>query len=162
MTTKKQLFVAVPLASAIAFGALGPMGAASSSGPSTAAGGTTTVFIAHGNEGVGHGTDVKPRGESAGDQFQSSVPLYQDGERVGRGDLVGIGLPRLGNSKFRGMLFGSMNLPDGEITVQSSLIDIENNTYAVTGGTGAYAGATGIVVFEALRRGRVSVTVTLQ
>jgi hypothetical protein len=93
--------------------------------------------------------DNKPKGPSVGDTWQGAGNISENGARVGRFQLT----TTLVDAKYHsGFQTGVLILADGTITYQGSGIgkkipgipvDPDANVYAITGGTGVYAGAGG-------------------
>ncbi|MCP9211587.1 allene oxide cyclase barrel-like domain-containing protein [Streptomyces sp. NEAU-Y11] len=95
-----------------------------------------------GNDGVVH-TDVGARGLSVGDEFVYSDKLFQDGKQVGE-DGSSCQVTKLVGEKITTNCVLSVQLPDGQLTAQSLWTKgTDTVRMAVTGGTGAYRGATG-------------------
>jgi hypothetical protein len=94
--------------------------------------------------------DAKPKGESIGDYFVFSDNLFKHKRRIGQldGQCTVTRLDRKANS-FTQQCLVTATLPRGHLTVQGviTFTDPEQDTFtlAVTGGTGAYAGAGGEV-----------------
>lgn len=95
--------------------------------------------------------DVRPRGHSAGDVIVFSATLLRDGKPGGRGEYV----QHLVDDRYRGELTdATLLLGDGTLELQGSGVEKTpagaqtghaDASYAITGGTGSYAGATGTV-----------------
>ncbi|GAA4113119.1 allene oxide cyclase barrel-like domain-containing protein [Streptomyces hundungensis] len=101
-----------------------------------------TFDLAVGNNGVVR-TDVGAAGLSVGDEFVYSDKLFRDGKQIGE-DGSSCQVTRLegGNPTTNCVL--SVQLPDGQLTAQSLWTEGSHTArMAVTGGTGAYRGATG-------------------
>ncbi|WP_431776776.1 allene oxide cyclase barrel-like domain-containing protein [Streptomyces cucumeris] len=95
-----------------------------------------------GNDGVVH-TDVGARGLSVGDEFVYSDKLFQNGKQVGQ-DGSSCQVTKLVGEKITTNCVLSVQLPDGQLTAQSLWTKgTDTVRMAVTGGTGAYRGATG-------------------
>ncbi|WP_435242050.1 allene oxide cyclase barrel-like domain-containing protein [Streptomyces cucumeris] len=95
-----------------------------------------------GNDGVVH-TDVGARGLSVGDEFVYSDKLFQNGKQVGE-DGSSCQVTKLVGEKITTNCVLSVQLPDGQLTAQSLWTKgTDTVRMAVTGGTGAYRGATG-------------------
>jgi hypothetical protein len=106
---------------------------------------TLTSVTAKGSE---RAIDAPPKGESVGDAFVFASTLRRGGAMEGRmeGECVAIDL------KYRGMQCTlTAVLADGSITLQGASLGKHlpgatgpaENLYSITGGTGAYVGATG-------------------
>ncbi|WP_432011209.1 allene oxide cyclase barrel-like domain-containing protein [Streptomyces cucumeris] len=95
-----------------------------------------------GNDGVVH-TDVGTRGLSVGDEFVYSDKLFQNGKQVGE-DGSSCQVTKLVGEKITTNCVLSVQLSDGQLTAQSLWTKgTDTVRMAVTGGTGAYRGATG-------------------
>jgi len=106
---------------------------------------TLTSVQAKGGE---HDIDLPPRGQSVGDRFVFASTLRRQAKLVGRmeGDCLAVDL------KFEGLQCTlTAVLTDGSITLQGASLGKRlpgatapaQDVYAITGGTGAYVGATG-------------------
>jgi Allene oxide cyclase barrel like domain len=106
---------------------------------------TLTSVQAKGGE---RAIDTPPRGDSVGDRFVFASSLRRDGGLVGRmeGDCLAVDL------KFEGMQCTlTAVLADGSITLQGASLTKHipgatapsQDVYSITGGTGAYVGASG-------------------
>jgi len=105
--------------------------------------------------------DLDDPGPSLGDQYVFSEVLRKHGRRVGESGVhctvVKIA-PPYGGTQTR-QCVATLRLRRGQITVQGlnevqSLDDPGPFTFAITGGTGAYSGASGKLVARAVRPGR--------
>src|SRR5262245_22051725 len=99
--------------------------------------------------------DVDPSGVSVGDHFVATEDLFRKGERVGTGHAActvtrlepATGTPETGAAECR----VGVVLPEGQVTAQGIRFfaldaqELPNFVLAVTGGTGAHAGARGSV-----------------
>jgi hypothetical protein len=93
--------------------------------------------------------DVKPKGDSVGDRFVFSTTLRAAGKVAGRmeGDCLAI------DGRFEALDCSLVAiLADGSLTAAGAAVDKPipgvggtKEQYAVTGGTGAYVGATGVI-----------------
>ncbi|MFV0132624.1 allene oxide cyclase barrel-like domain-containing protein [Streptomyces sp. HMX87] len=100
------------------------------------------IDLAVGNDGVVH-TDVGTPGLSVGDEFVYADKLFRDGKQVGE-DGSSCQVAKLDGSKIVTNCVLSVQLPDGQLTAQSLWIKgTDTVRMAITGGTGAYRGATG-------------------
>jgi hypothetical protein len=114
---------------------------------------TYTVDLAR---AVGNDIDAPPKGPSLGDTFQSHAALLgPGGSRAGSVHLSGVGTTRSG-----GILTGVLHVAGGDLVFQNFTIDLDNATYAVVGGTGAFVGAHGTVTTR-VPKGANAVTVTV-
>ena len=90
-----------------------------------------------------HKVDNPPKGFSSGDLFVGGDTVYDatGKQRVGRG----VGFCLLADAKrFRGQCTDTLVLADGQITLQGAASFAgKQSERAITGGTGAYAGARG-------------------
>jgi hypothetical protein len=101
--------------------------------------------------------DAKPKGPSIGDTWQGAGGIYENGAKIGRVQLT----TTLVDTKYHsGFQTGVLILPDGTITYQGSGIgkkipgipvDPDTNVYAITGGTGVYAGAGGSMAVTSIK-----------
>ncbi|WP_369174872.1 hypothetical protein AB5J49_46320 [Streptomyces sp. R28] len=88
-------------------------------------------------------TDVGEHGLSVGDEFIYADKLFQGGKQVGQ-DGSSCQVTELNGAKTSTNCVLSVQLPDGQLTAQSLWTkDTDTVRMAVTGGTGAYRGATG-------------------
>ena len=104
-----------------------------------------------------HQVDVPPRGLSLGDQVVGAVSLRSHGELFGRALVV----CTINDSSFQGQQCAfTLVLRTGQITAHGGGLDRKlphapppsnADVFAVTGGTGSYAGATGTLT---IRHGR--------
>ncbi|MFF3500314.1 hypothetical protein [Streptomyces sp. NPDC003247] len=102
----------------------------------------TVIDLAIGNDGVVQ-TDVGDPGLSIGDEFVYADTLYRDGRRVGE-DGSSCQVTRVDGERITTDCVLSVQLPEGQITAQSLWTKgADMVRMAVTGGTGAYRGATG-------------------
>jgi hypothetical protein len=110
-------------------------------------GARTLTFTSTEKQGDEHAIDTRPKGPSVGDRWLLASTLRQAGKVAGRleGDCVGV-------DKTFGVLQCSVVviLPDGRLTLQGASVSKRipgvggtGEEYAITGGTGAYQGATG-------------------
>jgi hypothetical protein len=104
-------------------------------------------FTSSEKQGEEHMIDGRPKGPSVGDRWLLATTLSQAGRTAGRleGDCVAV-------DKTFGVLQCSVVaiLADGRITLQGASVDKRipgvggrGEEYAITGGTGAYEGASG-------------------
>jgi hypothetical protein len=106
------------------------------------AGDQEVIDLAVGNDGVVK-TDVGKHGLSVGDEFLYADKLFRDGKQVGQ-DGSSCQVTKLDGEKITTNCVLSVQLPDGQITAQSLWTKgADTVRMAVTGGTGAYRGATG-------------------
>ncbi len=87
--------------------------------------------------------DLNGRGPSLGDDFVFSSNLWRNGQRVGRAG-VSCTVTSLRHQEFQ--CLGTVRLGNGQITIQGLLADEpELFAFPVTGGSGAYTGADGVL-----------------
>jgi allene oxide cyclase-like protein len=111
--------------------------------------------------------DLPPKGESLGDRLVLSSTARRDGKVVGRTEAECV----LQDKTYEAFsCVGNLLLADGKITFQGSQLNKaipgalpkpKSETYAVTGGTGAYAGAAGSLTLsgpEKAERARIAFT----
>jgi hypothetical protein len=107
----------------------------------------TLTFTSTERQGEEHAIDARPKGPSVGDRWLLASTLRQSGKAAGRleGDCVGV-------DKAFGVLQCTIVviLRDGRLTLQGASVSKRiprvggiGEQYAITGGTGAYEGATG-------------------
>jgi hypothetical protein len=110
--------------------------------------------------------DVPPRGETPtpNDSFVVTNKLFKAGERIGTLHAQCVVTRRAANPERTPLLCqGVYKLQDGTITGSAMLSAGPRTKIAVTGGTGAYAGASGTAVEVSNESGnRVKVTITLE
>ena len=105
------------------------------------------IYTSTEKQGEEHAIDTRPKGPSVGDRWLLASTLHQQGKVAGRleGDCVGV-------DKTYGVLQCSIViiLPDGRLTLHGASVSKQipgvggtGEEYAITGGTGAYQGATG-------------------
>lgn len=142
----RQVVTGVAIAVAAALGASGASALASrSSHGSGHHGGRTFTLVEHPDSDVT--IDVKGDGDSAGDLLPFANPLYdaQDAQQVGtdQGNCIRTKAGVSWECSWTNMLKG------GSIVVQGPYLDSgAPTTLAITGGTGAYAGARGTMVLR--------------
>jgi hypothetical protein len=104
-----------------------------------------------------------PRANAMGDVLAFTNPIVDaSGQRIGKTSVT-CTTTTGARSFMRSTLTctGTMALRDGTLTVQANLSPAQRTTVgAVTGGTGAYANARGVLVSETVRGGSVN-TITL-
>ncbi|WP_329172909.1 allene oxide cyclase barrel-like domain-containing protein [Streptomyces sp. NBC_01477] len=111
-------------------------------GGSAQAGSGRIIDLAVGNDGVVH-TDVGDPGLSVGDEFIYADKLFRDGRQIGQ-DGSSCQVTRLVGEEITTNCVLSVQLPDGQITAQSLWVKGTTSVrMAVTGGSGAYRGASG-------------------
>lgn len=120
---------------------------------------TTRTYKVDLAQAIGNDVDTPPKGPSLGDTFQSHAALlWPGGAPAGSVHLSGVGTTKRG-----GILTGVLRTPAGDIAFQNFTLDVDNTTFAVTGGTGSYTGAAGTVATRTPPGARtVTVTVTLR
>lgn len=113
--------------------------------------------------------DVRPRGTSIGDQSIGAISLRSGGRLVGR--LMAVCTANDRSFEGRQCVI-TLVLRDGQLTAHGGGLDRripgapghghQGDSFAVTGGTGAYEGASGALTLRETRGGRTEVTVTLR
>ncbi|MGH2967681.1 MAG: hypothetical protein ACRDK0_01255 [Solirubrobacteraceae bacterium] len=111
--------------------------------------------------------DVKPRGTSVGDRFLVAETLRRDRKPIGRmlTDCIAV------DASYEGRICSiTLVTRDGQITAQGGGVDRPlpgrgsdpetADVFAITGGTGTYAGATGTLRVRSTRKGD-TLTITL-
>jgi hypothetical protein len=98
-----------------------------------------------------HRIDVGRRGNSGGDMFVLSTTLLRNGKAAGRAEYVQTAV----DDRYQGIsMVVHLLLPDGTIELQGAGLNRQapglpkpgaESDFAVVGGTGAYAGASGTV-----------------
>jgi allene oxide cyclase-like protein len=144
MTTHRTVLTAT-LAAAAAAAAITTLPAA---GHDAKPSGTLTFATTQG-KGDEVSIDERPRGESVGDRFLVSSTLRRAGELAGRleGDCVGL------DARYEALDCSlTIILRDGLLTAKGAAtskpvpgVGRTTEQYAITGGTGAYAGAAGAI-----------------
>jgi hypothetical protein len=135
------------LAAALTAGAIAALVAVLPAHGQDPAGTRTLTFTSTEKGGDEHALDMRPKGPSVGDRWLLASTLRQAGKVAGRleADCVGV-------DKAFGVLQCSLVviLPDGRLTLQGAAVSKripgvggKGEEFAITGGTGAYAGATG-------------------
>jgi hypothetical protein len=135
------------LAAALTAGTIAALVAVLPAQGQDATGARTLTFTSTEKQGEEHVIDTRPKGPSVGDRWLLASTLRQAGKVAGRleGDCVGV-------DKTYGVLQCSLVviLPDGRLTIQGASVSKRipgvggtGEEYAITGGTGAYQGATG-------------------
>ena len=117
-----------------------------------------------GNKGPRACLRGKPRLASVG---AGSGTVYMNGERVGTAVFADIAAKKLKDRNMLSLFFATLVLHGGAdtVSVQGTSSEGASIPYSVTGGTGAYAGASGTVVESEApgstnREFRINVTVT--
>jgi hypothetical protein len=136
-----------------------PAFAGGSSSGTSSSGASSSGTVLHDNAVYvkGTSTDVKPAGDSIGD---SAVDLFSlrtsDGKPAG--DLTNICTLFRPGAHPLAQCSGAVTLHDGVLTLAGSTTGSDVTTYAVTGGTGRFAGAGG--VFRVDGAGHVTITLS--
>jgi hypothetical protein len=100
------------------------------------------IELAVGNDGVVQ-TDVGAPGVSVGDEFVYADKLFRHGEQVGE-DGSSCQVTKVDGPRTVTNCVLSVRLPEGQLTAQSLWVKgTDTVRMAITGGTGAYRGATG-------------------
>jgi hypothetical protein len=109
--------------------------------------------------------DVGEPGPSLGDMNVITEDVYRKGKRVGTSDIA-CTVVRIQMPKFAAQCFNTTTLPGGQITAQgivtSDQIEQAPFVQAVTGGTGAYAGAEGELTVDEAGDGPATLTFELK
>jgi hypothetical protein len=131
------------LGAAIAAAGIAVLPASGQDQPST----RTLAFVTTEKASDGKFIDAKPTGTSVGDGFLLSSLMHRDGKVAGRVEGQCVLLDRTYHAQ---MCTITAILADGRITLQGAGLDKKlagvggtDEVYAITGGTGAYVGATG-------------------
>jgi hypothetical protein len=118
--------------------------------PGSAAAKTITLEVTSvGKSVVTH--DKKPKGASKGDTIVYRDQLLNAAAQFGKKKGVAVGTDR-GTMTFTGAhtakFVGAAHLPDGSLTINGNVTALSNGylTIPITDGTGAYVGATGILI----------------
>jgi hypothetical protein len=141
MTKTRTLAATIAAGTIATLAAVLPAHGQDAPGPRTL---TVTTTEQHGDE---HPIDTRPKGPSVGDRWLLATTLRQAGKPAGRleADCVGV-------DKTYGVLQCNLVaiLADGRLTLQGASVSKRiprvggtGEQYAITGGTGAYQGATG-------------------
>ena len=135
-------------------GAIAAIGASAQETAGSKASGTLKLVVEF-NRFEDARDDLKPRGDSVGDQVVYSDPVFDERNRKRLGRAMFLNTFQDGTNV---LVAGAIRLRDGTITLAGTLLNGAQNI-AVTGGTGAYAGARGTYEREqhgdrAARRGR--------
>ena len=132
-------WIVVAVAVGVAFGCTGLAMAATGSSRSDQMRTTLHVIEHPVNE---HVVDLPPKGDSQGDLFPFSNLLFNasNTSQVGRdqGNCI-----RTNPARGEWQCSWTNKLADGQITVEGPFYDTKDSVIAITGGTGAYASATG-------------------
>jgi hypothetical protein len=108
----------------------------------------TLRFLDKVNPSANSDIDLGAPGLSAGDEQVFLDSLYQGGKKVGT--TAGFGkIVSASSTTINGLVVATVNLPTGHLTMQSAFHEVLANgpaktlPTAITGGTGAYRGASG-------------------
>jgi hypothetical protein len=118
--------------------------------PGTAAAKTITISVTSvGKSVVTH--DVKPKGASKGDRIVYRDQLLNAAAQFGRKKGAAVGTDHgtmTFTSAHTAKFVGAATLPNGSLTIDGKVTAYSNGvlTIPITGGTGAYAGATGVLL----------------
>jgi hypothetical protein len=141
---KPLICVVSVVAAVFAVVAVGAFGKSSSAGAAS----TTLRFVEH--DSAFAFVDVPPKGgarkpPSQGDEFVIGGRLTQGGRKVGTSNLV-CTITQPGKNGLS-TCAGTLIVPGGTIAAQGvSYLTTNTDTFAVTGGTGRYASAEGVVI----------------
>jgi allene oxide cyclase len=86
-------------------------------------------------------TDTGAAGDSVGDILTFANELFDEGNKASLGSDNGWCVRTVAGTAWE--CFWTASLKDGQITVEGPFLDAGDSTLAITGGTGAYAGARG-------------------
>ncbi|GAA1925764.1 hypothetical protein GCM10009837_58900 [Streptomyces durmitorensis] len=113
-----------------------------------------------GNNGVVH-TDVGAPGLSVGDEFVYADKLSRGGKQIGE-DGSSCQVTELHGSDTTTSCVLSVRLPEGQLTAQSLWVKGSDTVrMAITGGTGAYRGATGELAAKDIQTPHETYRITL-
>jgi Allene oxide cyclase len=93
-------------------------------------------------------TDTGASGDSAGDILTFANEVFDADDKAKIGSDQGICFRTVVGKAWE--CFWTLNLDDGQITVEGPFNDTGDSVLAVTGGTGAYAGAQGEMALSAI------------
>jgi hypothetical protein len=123
-------------------------------------GSTTLTFVERNNQGTFRFIDVRPKSPrpgqriSAGDMFLGSNQLYNAANKRRRGKLffkcTAVVASKTGNSPF--VCEGTARLSNGTLAISAVLQGEREPAGAITGGTGAFEGASGSFSSDERRR----------
>jgi hypothetical protein len=85
--------------------------------------------------------DLGAKGDSVGDLLTFANPIYDAANKVQLGTDQGFCVRVIAGKSWE--CFWTTSLKDGEITIEGPFKDTGDSVFAVTGGTGKYAGAKG-------------------
>ena len=141
----------IPRILVVALAALAVMAAALVASPSEASHFGSKEFTLTGKTLAVEQVDVGKPGPSLGDRQILTEDVYRGDKRVGTSDIE-CTVIRLELPKFAAQCFNTTTLPGGQITAQgvvtSDQIEQVPFEQAITGGTGAYAGAGGVLTVD--------------
>ncbi|MGW7074711.1 allene oxide cyclase barrel-like domain-containing protein [Streptomyces sp. NPDC054866] len=113
-----------------------------------------------GNNGVVH-TDVGTHGLSVGDEYVYADKLSRGGEQIGE-DGSSCQVTELRGSDVTTSCVLSIQLPKGQLTAQSLWVKGSDTVrMAITGGTGAYRGASGELAAKNIQTPKETYRITL-
>jgi hypothetical protein len=135
------------LAATVAAGAIAAAAVALPAHGQGTAGARTLTYTSTQKKRDTNAVDLKPKGQSVGDRFTFSSTLHQGGKTAGRIEADCVAVDRT----FQGLQCSIVALlPDGRMTLQGVGLNKSvpgvgevAEQYVITGGTGAYSGATG-------------------
>jgi allene oxide cyclase len=93
-------------------------------------------------------TDTGASGDSAGDILTFSNEVYDEDDKNKVGSDQGICFRTVVGKAWE--CFWTLNLDKGQLTVEGPFFDSADSVLAITGGTGAYAGAQGEMALSAI------------
>ena len=85
--------------------------------------------------------DTGDKGDSAGDILTFTNEVYDEANKAKMGDDNGWCMRTLAGKAWE--CVATVSLADGQVTVEGPFLDGQDSVWAVTGGTGKYAGARG-------------------
>jgi hypothetical protein len=138
--------------------------------PAASQGATTLALCEKNGKGFEKGINEGRKGFSAGDWSVESTPLYNrsNGNKVGRDVSRFVLVKRLGKNNGLVIIDVTANVPGGKLTAYASTKFSAFRTgapFAITGGTGKYAGASGVAKVRNGKCGGVNgihIDITLQ
>jgi allene oxide cyclase len=92
-------------------------------------------------------TDTGDEDDSVGDILTFANPVFDEANKTQLGSDNGWCVRTVVGTAWE--CFWTLTLKDGQITVEGPYLDASDSTLAITGGTGAYAGAKGEMILHA-------------
>ena len=124
---------------ALAFSSLAMVGLATAIAPAAAGGSMDVTFIERATSDTV--TDTGTKGDSAGDILTFANELYDDTNKTKSGDDNGWCVRTVAGKAWE--CVATVNLVDGQLTVEGPFLDGKDSVWAVTGGTGKHKDARG-------------------